>query len=208
MSWNNPLSVDRVLSLIEALDLPPGAAVLDFGCGTGELCEYLNEGSYRAVGVELESDRVVEAQREGRTVRLGDIRTCDVPPNTQLAVCLGSTHAFGTGDLGLQGFLDRLEALESVWAVVGVTYQRKSLEPEYEAILGTPHGLENSHAENVLALERSGWTVEHAITATEAEWDAFEWAHFRARGDVAWRNAWLRWGRDTMGFGLYAARRG
>ena len=38
---------------VRALDLPPGAPVLDVACGTGDLCRDLSAAGYRPVGVDL-----------------------------------------------------------------------------------------------------------------------------------------------------------
>lgn len=61
-------------------------------------------------------------------------------------------------------------------------------------------------------------TLLYAVTAGEPEWDAFEGRHWlralrrtpespadeaKRQSMAQWRDAYLRWGRDTMGFGLY-----
>lgn len=38
---------------VAALDLGPGAAVLDLACGTGDLCRQLDSAGYRPLGVDL-----------------------------------------------------------------------------------------------------------------------------------------------------------
>jgi homoserine O-acetyltransferase len=52
---------DRILEI-----LPPGASVLDLGCGDGHLLARLHErGHNRLCGVEIETDRIVKTARHG-----------------------------------------------------------------------------------------------------------------------------------------------
>ncbi len=58
MAVMNPVSPAKLDTLIEALELPPGARVLDLACGKGELLIRIAERyPIRAVGVDLDPDR-------------------------------------------------------------------------------------------------------------------------------------------------------
>lgn len=109
------------------------------------------------------------------------------------------------------------------YVLIGEGFHASPVPAEYAAFLGTPSGLERSHLENMLAAEAAGFDCVHAITASPAEWDAFEWGFHRRRmvsaaqlsGDEKtgkeadirrWRDGYLRWGREVMGFGLYLLR--
>jgi hypothetical protein len=67
----------------------------------------------------------------------------------------------------------------------------------------------------------AGLIPMHATTATSDEWDEYEWKYCRSIERYAreqpndpdvpemleqirrWRDAYLRWGRDTLGFAVY-----
>lgn len=210
MAWNNPFDRARVIAACRTV-APRMERVLDLGCGSGELLHGLAPAE--GLGVDLDVAAVATA-RGGAPVGLrfvaGDARAVPPEGTWDLVICLGSTHAFGDGDAALPAAAAALAAhvRPGGTVVVGEGFQRQPLPDGYRAVLGEPTGIERTHAGNVAALEAAApLRVVHALTASEAEWDAFEWAHFRRRGNVAWRDAWLRWGRDTMGFGLYLAER-
>ncbi len=52
--------------LIEIFQLPPGATVLDVGCGPGWLTEYFARMGYRATGVDISPDMIDIARRRIR----------------------------------------------------------------------------------------------------------------------------------------------
>jgi hypothetical protein len=106
------------------------------------------------------------------------------------------------------------------YVLVGEGYWRRRPHPKYLAFLGDePSYLD--HAGNVKAGIDAGLIPVHAMTASEDEWDEYEWKYSRSIERYAgeqpddpdvpdmldhvrrWRDAYLRWGRDTLGFGLY-----
>jgi demethylmenaquinone methyltransferase/2-methoxy-6-polyprenyl-1,4-benzoquinol methylase len=71
--------VNRVISLgqdrrwrrhtVSALRLPPGATVVDVGCGTGDLCDVLAAAGHRAVGVDVSAGMLAAAHTTAPLVR-------------------------------------------------------------------------------------------------------------------------------------------
>lgn len=207
VSLNSPIGLSRILDVIRIVPLPEGALVADIGCGNGAFLAGLAGRGLRLVGIDHEPECITAASAacpQGRFV-CGDVTTCLIPNEIDLAVCLGATHAFGRGSEALPNALRALSPhlISGGWMLVGEGFRRCEPAPEYAALLGEFSGIERTHLENVMAMESFGFTCLHAITATDAEWDTFEWAFFRRQGKVAWRDAWLRWGRHTMGFGVY-----
>ncbi len=49
--------------LLELLDLPPGASVLDVGCGTGQFTRRLATAGYTATGIDPDLERIAYARR-------------------------------------------------------------------------------------------------------------------------------------------------
>ena len=49
--------------LLELLDLPPGASLLDVGCGTGQFTRRLATAGYTATGIDPDPERIAYARR-------------------------------------------------------------------------------------------------------------------------------------------------
>ncbi len=91
-------------------------------------------------------------------------------------------------------------------------------------MIGEPVGIYRDHAGNISFAEERGLVPYYAAVSSDDEWDDFEWRHYmRVRCDAEanpddaaftarlararhWRDGNLRWGRSTMGFGLYVFR--
>ncbi|MEO0602183.1 MAG: class I SAM-dependent methyltransferase [Myxococcota bacterium] len=206
MSWNNPLPLTRLMAAMEPFGW--GERVLDIGCGSGELLGVLSEQGVAGVGVDRDARAIEAADARGhRGVEwlVGDATTTTPDERFDRVVLLGATQAFGRGPDALPAALTfvRSRLATEGLVVVGELFGRGPPPEPWRAFLGDPTGLERTHADNVAACEASGYRCVHAVTASEADWDAFEWAHFRSQGRTEWRDAWLRWGRDHMGFGVY-----
>jgi hypothetical protein len=140
-----------------------------------------------------------------------------------VAISIGAAHALG-------GYDETLATLAS-WVrpggrlLVGHGYWRREPPPEYLAALGASRSEHGAHADNVAIAERRGLEPHGAWESDHAAWDryedlyaatalAFAAAHpddpdaaaIVARVSV-WREAYRRWGRDTLGFGLYVFAR-
>ena len=105
--------------------------------------------------------------------------------------------------------------------LVGEGYWKREPHPDYLAVLGGIRDDLTDHTGNIAVGEREGLTLLHASESTLEEWDQFEGLYARTVEEYAaaypedadsaemstritrWRDAYLRWGRDTLGFGLY-----
>lgn len=225
MPWNNPFSPARLFEVLDVARISAGDRVLDVGCGTGELLVALGRRGVTGIGVESDADKAAAAQRAAAGLDLrfvvGDA-AAELPEGPfSLVACVGAAHAFAAGEAALPAAVEALRDRAPGGALLlGEGYHRRPVPPDYARFLGEPTGITRTHAENIDLCESLGLTCVHAITASEAEWDAFEWAHFRRQRAAAaalppdeadarlarafaWREAWLQWGRDVMGFGLY-----
>lgn len=231
----NPVAsavADRALA---ALELPPEARVLDAGCGKAEmLLRLVRRSGAHGTGVDLnaeflEEGRARAAERPGPgTLELidGDARAFTAAcseGSLDAALCVGSTHVFGT-------ISDSLDALARVvrrggCVLVGEGYWRRDPEPGYLEALGASAGDFFDHPGNLELGTERGWVPLFTAEASERDWDAYEDAyaenverHAASNPEDpdrdamlarirAWRETYRRWGRSTLGFGLYLFRR-
>lgn len=234
MVYCNPISRSKAERMIELMELRPGEAVIDIGCGKAELLIRLAE-RWRAMGVGVDrSERFSEGARRRIVERgVGDlvsVHTGDAgeflklnPGPYRAAACVGSTHAMGMLGPAIEGLVRLVEP--GGWVLVGEGYWKASPSKAYLEALGAAEGDYQSHAGTLELIIESGLVPVHACTASEDDWDEYEWGYTRgiemhiaahpedpdaeamlarARG---WRDIVARWGRDTLGFGLYLARR-
>lgn len=249
----NPVSPSKVDEVLDLMDLPPGARVLDAGCGKAEILMRLIEkrgGEVRGFGVDLNAAFLDEARR-GAASRVpagslelvesdvaaylrgeaagdrvgsgGDRPGRTVPEPFDAALCTGSTHAF-------QGYRQTLRALARVvrpggQVLIGEGYWRKDPEEGYLKAIGATRAEFTDHAGNVACAVEEGLVPLYSTVSSGDEWDRYEGLYLRAveryvsthpedpdssglRDHIRrWRDAYLRWGRDTLGFGLYLFRK-
>ena len=152
----------------------------------------------------------------------GVLSAKSIPAPFDAALCTGSTHAFG-------GYRQTLRALARAvrpggQILVGEGYWRKDPDVGYLAALGTTRAEFHDHAGNVAVAVEEGLVPLYSTVSSGDEWDRYEGLYLRAverytaehpedpdttalRDHIRrWRDAYLRWGRDTLGFGLYLFR--
>jgi len=140
-----------------------------------------------------------------------------------VAFCVGATHAMG----GLSGTLATFRRLlvPGGIAIVGEGHWLRAPDAEYLAFLGAKHDDLLDHDGNLALARDAGFDFVSALVSSKEDFGAFEDRYaanverFVAEhpddpdADAfltrirAWRAAYLRWGRDTLGFALYVMRR-
>ena len=221
-SFYSPLSEQTVDALIERLQLLPAARVLDVGCGKAEMLVRAVE-RYAASGVGIEPNRsfIERSRRHARVVlHAATLQQVKLKPGTfDAALCIGSTHAFGK-------YADALRELAALvrnagCLAVGEGYWKRPPDPRYLDVLGGDADEFTSHEGNIRAGEALGLRLRFAATSSDAEWDAYEGLYAasierfaaehpedpdrdamleRSRG---WYASYNKWGRSTLGFGVY-----
>jgi SAM-dependent methyltransferase len=232
-----PLCFESAEALLARVGPAPGAdgrpAVLDVGCGKGELLlRAMRRLGARGTGVDPNPAFVADARRRARelglerdlalhTCALADVAEPLAPAD--LAICTGATHAFGDLAAALSGL--RALTREGGWAIVGTGYWRQAPAPGYLALLGATADELPPLYGALAAAEQAGWRVEAHHASTLAEWDDYEGAYaaavrswlaahpddsvaaaFRERID-AWQQGYTQWGRETLGFATLLLRR-
>jgi SAM-dependent methyltransferase len=225
----NPLAAVKIERLLDLLPLDAKSRVLDLGCGRAELALRLIERFGSTVfGVE-NSPLMLDAARERAewTGALGRLHLDDTDPREfradpetfHLSAMLGIQSVAG----GLAGACRTLREWTAGggYVLVGRGFWQQRPRGEYLRIMEMAEGDLLDHRGNVQAGVDAGLIPMHACTASLDEWDEYEWKFCRSIERYAReqpddpevpamierirrrRDAYLRWGRDTMGFGLY-----
>lgn len=225
----NPLSSAKFERLLDLLPLDAGSRVLDLGCGRAELALRIIERFGSTVIAIDHSSYMLDAARERAewTGALGklhlddtDIRDYRADPETfHLAVMLDAGGIAG----GMAGICQKLRGWTRAGGnvLVGVPYWKRKPAGELVNLLGGRERDVLDHHGNVQAGVEAGLVPMHAVTASDDEWDEYEWKFCRSveryvRGQPddpdglamldrvrRWRDAYLRFGRDALGFAAY-----
>ncbi len=228
---NNPLDIEKLSDALEKLDLNESSLVLDVGCGRGELLAMtLERFECRGIGIEPKPDEIERAATrlafaQDRVTlhaeRLQDVDLTDIHPDA--AYCIGATHAFGKPGEGLHNTLIALRDLVRPGGrlLIGEGYWRQTPDAQYLAATGMSASDLTTHEANIAIAEQLGLSLTHSDRSTTVEWDRFERLFWDAAEQLIadnpndddaletadhwrrWKQAYLQWGRDTLGFGLY-----
>lgn len=230
----NPSSAEKLEHLVEQLRLPAGVRVIDIACGKGEFLIRLAEAyGVNCLGIDLSPFFIAEA-RKRLEVRVPEaevtFREMDgaefepkEPHSFTVASCLGASWIYG-GHAGTLAALTRMVA-PGGWVVTGEPYWLHEPCEEYLKVLGLPKEAFETHLGNVEAGEERGLDLVHTLVSNDDDWDRYEglkWSasfeHARSHPEDpdlpeivrrvgAEKAAYLRWGRDTLGWAIYVFRR-
>ena len=227
--FNCPLSPEKADRIIGALELRAGGRVVDVGCGTGEfLLRVIERYHVHGTGIDPDGKALAECRKKnaGRVapelLKLHECKAAEFHWPRQrfdAAICIGSVHAFG-------GYLPTLQALKKRVLrggilVVGDIFWRRKRVAAYRKVLG---GDWPSFSTDYLSLartgEQQGLALVYSAQSSPDEWDHFEGSFAKKRYQKAlalpagpkrkaaietarrWYDAYLKWGRETMGFGF------
>ena len=229
----NPTSEEKLDRLIGLLRLRGGDRMLDVASGKAEFIIRVAERyGVSAVGVDM-SPYFVEDATKRCAARIPDADVAIVQMDGaayaseqrdrfDLTSCIGASWIFG-------GHAATLEALTKMtvpggWVIAGEPYWLR--EPTHEYLDASGDGMENfgTHVENVEVGERLGLRLVHTLVSSKDDWDRYEGLQWYAAEEYAQahpddpdaaeivarttreRATYLRWGRDTLGWAIYAFR--
>ncbi|MEK6258553.1 MAG: class I SAM-dependent methyltransferase [Planctomycetota bacterium] len=229
--WN-PVGVSHLKAYLSQLVLTEKSTVLDIGCGRGQVLNLILT-RHRATGIGVDSSPfaigaaatdfadLVAAGRLRFFERTFDARDYDAA-SFDLVICIGSTHAAG-------GYLNTLRTAKRLlrpggMLLVGEGYWKCSPCGEYLAFLKMSAEDQTTHQGNQSRGVSEDVELVSCSECSQEEWDAYEDQYARNVEEFVranehdpdveamlqrirpWREAYLRWGRDTLGFGLYLFR--
>jgi SAM-dependent methyltransferase len=229
----NPTSEEKLARLVDLVQLPTTARVVDIACGKGEFLIRLAEAyGMHGVGVDISPSCIAEAERRLRT-RVPQAKITftqmdgadfkpDKPHSLTLASCIGASWIFG----GHAQTLDTLIGMAEPdgWVIVGEPYWSQEPSDEYLQTFGLTKDLFGSHADNVEAGQQRGLDLVYTSVSSKDDWDRYVGLQWHAMADYARTNqddadlpelldrvakeksAYLKWGRDALGWAIYVFR--
>jgi len=231
----NPTSEQKLGQLVDLMQLPTDAHVVDIASGKGEFLICLAEAyGVRGVGIDLSPFFVAEADRRlgerlpEAGISFAQMDGAEFEPDNQhsftVASCLGASWIFG----GHEGTLDALVNMVAPggWVIAGEPYWLREPPEEYLLATGLTSDAFGSHIENVEAGERRGLDLVHTLVSNKDDWDRYEGLQWYASSQYARahrddpdlpellelvakdKSAYLRWGRETVGWAIYVFRYG
>ncbi len=231
----NPLAEEDVDEMIEALDLEPGAYVLDLGCGKAEILLRIVERypDVRATGLDNSPAILAEARRQAKervpesrvTLLEEDVREYAPEPGSyDLVVSTGGISFRG----GVGGTLAVLSGYVAPGGklLFGEGYWREEPSVEYLVALGAAREELKDYEGTIEAAVEAGLALKRAVTSSVEDWDAYEnaWARNGERyaekhegeESVVELREWIAngraryrdlGGREALGFGLFLYER-
>jgi len=229
----NPTSEEKMNRLVDLLRLPVHARVVDIACGKGEFLIRLAEvyGAH-GTGIDISPFYIDQAKRNHKArLSNADITFIqmngadfkpDEPYSLDLVSCIGASWVFG-------GHVHTLEALIKMvkpggWVIVGEPFWQQ--EPSLDLLEAYSMGKEDigSHFSNAEAGKRLGMELVQTIVSSKDDWDLYEGLQWLSTVEYArthpedpditelvdqvnnQKAAYLRWGRETLGWAIYMFR--
>ncbi|WP_059173346.1 cyclopropane-fatty-acyl-phospholipid synthase family protein [Bacillus sp. FJAT-27445] len=232
-SLYNPINVTKLNKVMELLSLTANDKVIDIGAGKGELLLQISKKySSHCVAIEQYSGFIEQLEKNAKNrgiqnnveVINQDAKTAIKTLNQEFSVgiCIGSSHALG-------GYRNTIESLKNIvvkggYIVLGELYWRKKPDDEYLEQFGVQEQEILYHAENIFKAEEYGLIPLWSTVANKDDFDEYEWLYSKSIEDYcyenpedpdcsamlerirSWREMYLKWGRETLGFGIYLFR--
>ena len=225
-----PISIEKADRLFALLDLPSGARVLDVGCGKAALLERLIE-RFGCLGVGVDSNPHFLAEARARGFDRGvagklELAESEVakmslaPASFDAALCVGATRAvYGSYANTVRSLAALVKPGGKV--VVGEHFWMRKPDVGYLKASGVKLDDYTEHAGNVATGLAEKQLYLYSVVADSDDLDHYAGLYIRAveawcldnprdldataaRDRIrTWRDTYLKWGRETLGFAVY-----
>jgi cyclopropane fatty-acyl-phospholipid synthase-like methyltransferase len=232
-TYCNPIRARRTAEIGRVLGLKPQHRVLDIACGHGELLvSWAAEHGISGVGVDA-SPYAIERAKRRATGRNQDDNIVFVlalgeeyrPPRTErfdVTTCIGASWIWGAYDR----MLEALVGFTRPGGLLVVGQPHWITDPPEEYLLSRSIQRQQFHTlwEHVDIAREMDLRLIYMAESSREEWDRYEMLQaaavdrfeqehanhpdleeIRAQSDRA-REAYLRWGRECVGFAIYVFR--
>jgi len=216
--------------IINLLHIKSKDTIVDIGGGNGAvLLKMIQKSKAKGILIEQNKKLIEACKKESKSlIKTGKLILAEADAKTYLKnlkpksidcfVCIGSSYIFD-GYLGfIKAILPYLK--DGGFLLIGEEFWMKKPQKEYLKILGSTESELRYHYENIEKPEKMGLTYSYAHVASTEDWDRFEGIYFleeeikalkldekerkeRLKSLRAFRKAQFKFGRSTMGFGLY-----
>ena len=230
----NPMSLAKTEELIKCLRLPDSGRVLDVACGKAEfLCLVAERYEVGGTGLDLSPITIEEARKNvaarglEKRIELLQMEGSKYEPGRggllELASCIGASWIYA----GYKGTLEALSRMVQPggFVLVGEPFWRTEPDSDYLKLTGQNANLCGTHRSNVQTGVDLGLSFLYSVVSNEDDWDRYEGLQWQAAeryaaahpddADVEQllqtlhknRDAYLRWGRDCLGWAMYLFRK-
>lgn len=232
-SFYNPINPTKIDKVIELLSLTENDKIIDIGAGKGEiLLRIIEKHGTKCTAIEqydgFTEQLKVNAKNRGVLNNIeiitqdAELAIKSLNEKFNVGICIGSSHALG-------GYFKTIKSLTNIvvkggYIVLGELYWRKKPDEEYLEFFGGDEQDVLSHSENIFKAQEYGLIPLWALVSSEDDWDSYEWLYSKSIEDYCydnpedpdcpemlerirgWRKMYLKYGRETLGFGIYLFR--
>lgn len=228
----NPMRLAKLDRFVKTLDLPVGGHVLDVGCGKGEfLIRLYDEYAISGVGIDkspycvndCNENHMTRAPRAVLDFKLMDAADYVTADQYDLTCCMGASWIYG----GIKGTLKALTDMTKPGGLIiaGEPYWIKEPSAEYLKADETEKETFHTHMENIVMGDEFGLTCAYTLASNHEDWDYYESLHWWSAAEYVdanpddpdnseirenskkFREIYLKWARDTLGWCLYLYRK-
>jgi len=230
LKFNNPINEDRLDEIISLLDIQSSDTIVDIGGGDGKvLLKMIQESKAKGILIDLDEKLIEVCRKKSKSlVEAGQLILMAEDANIAIKkielnsidcfVCMGASYVFGDYLNFIKTIIPYLKP--GGFILMGDQFWAKKPEQEYLNILGAEESECGYHHENIEAPEKMGLTYLYSHIASQEDWNRFEGIYFleeelkalklpeaerkeKREKLRAFRNGQFKFGRSTMGFGLY-----